>query len=74
MENHLHWALDVVFRQDASRIRKDHAPRSLSLLRKLALVMVRKEKRHKRGVQTKRKRAAWDPDYLLKLLAAGLAS
>ncbi len=74
VENHLHWALDVVFREDASRIRKDHAPRNLSLLRKLALMMVRKEKSHKKGVQTKRKRAAWDPDYLLKLLAAGLAS
>ncbi len=74
VENHLHWALDVVFGEDASRIRKDHAPRNLSLLRKLALMMVRKETSHKRGVQTKRKRAAWDPDYLLKLLAAGLAS
>jgi predicted transposase YbfD/YdcC len=74
VENQLHWALDVVFREDQSPIRKDHAPRNLSLLRKLALMLVRKEKSHKRGVQIKRKRAAWDPDYLLKLLAAGLSS
>ncbi len=74
VENHLHWALDVVFREDASCIRKDHAPRNLSLLRKLALMWVRKEKSHTRGMQTKRKRAAWDLDYLLTLLAAGLAA
>ena len=74
VENQLHWALDVVFREDQSCIRKDHAPRNLSLLRKLALMLVRKETSHKRGVQIKRKRAAWDPAYLLKLLAAGLSS
>ncbi len=72
VENQLHWMLDVAFREDQSLVRKDHAPRNLSLLRKLALMLVRREKTHKRGVQTKRKRAAWDPDYLLKLLGAAL--
>lgn len=72
VENNLHWMLDVAFREDQSLVRKDHAPRNLSLLRKLALMLVRREKTHKRGVQTKRKRAAWDPDYLLKLLGAAL--
>lgn len=72
VENRLHWMLDVAFREDLSLVHKDHAPRNLSLLRKLALMLVRREKTHKRGVQTKRKRAAWDPDYLLKLLGAAL--
>jgi predicted transposase YbfD/YdcC len=35
IENQLHWCLDVVFGEDASRIRKDHAPRNVSLLRRL---------------------------------------
>jgi hypothetical protein len=29
VENQLHWCLDVVFIEDASRIRKDHAPRNI---------------------------------------------
>jgi predicted transposase YbfD/YdcC len=72
VENGLYWMLDVAFHEDQSLVRKDHAPRNLSLLRKLALMLVRREKTHKRGVATKRKRAAWDPDYLLKLLGAAL--
>lgn len=71
VENQLHWMLDVAFREDECRVRKDHGPRNLSLLRKLALMLVRKESTHKRGVAVKRKRAAWDNNYLLKIISAG---
>jgi predicted transposase YbfD/YdcC len=40
IENQLHWCLDVVFAEDDSRIRKDHAPRNMSLLKRLALNLV----------------------------------
>ena len=43
IENHLHWCLDVVFNEDASRIRLHHAPRNISLLRRLALNLLRQE-------------------------------
>ena len=33
----MHWTLDATFAEDASRKRKDHAPRNYSLIRKLAL-------------------------------------
>lgn len=71
VENQLHWMLDVAFREDECQVRKDHGPRNLSLLRKLALMLVRKEATHKRGVAVRRKRAAWDNSYLLKVIAAG---
>ena len=71
VENQLHWMLDVAFREDQCKVRKDHGPRNLSLLRKLALMLVRRESTHKRGVATKRKRAAWDNNYLLKVISAG---
>lgn len=36
-ENQLHWCLDVIFREDASRARKDNSPLNLNVLRKTAL-------------------------------------
>ena len=37
IENRLHWVLDVVFREDASTLRKQNAPQNLSLIRKIAI-------------------------------------
>ena len=37
IENGLHWGLDVIFAEDASQVRKDHAPQNLSLFNKIAL-------------------------------------
>ncbi len=37
IENNLHWALDVVFNEDACRVRKGNAPENLNTLRKIAL-------------------------------------
>jgi predicted transposase YbfD/YdcC len=33
IENSLHWVLDVVFREDSSRIRKDCGPENMALVR-----------------------------------------
>ena len=72
IENQLHWCLDVGFREDESRIRTDHGPENIALLRKIAMNLAKNERTHKKGVQAKRKLAAWSDDYLLKLLQAGL--
>ena len=39
IENDLHWQLDVSFREDASRVRTDHAPTNLSVIRRFARAM-----------------------------------
>lgn len=70
VENSLHWILDVVYREDESRIRKDHAPENMSLLRKMTLNMLKNETTEKSGINIKRKMAGWDNDYLLKVLRA----
>lgn len=72
IENELHWCLDVAFREDESSMHTDHGPENLALLRKIVLNLVKNERTCKRGMQAKRKRAAWDPPYLLTLLATGL--
>jgi len=68
IENAFHWVLDIAFREDESRVRKDHAPRNLALLRRLALNLLKQETSLKVGVKAKRLRAGWDAPYLLKVL------
>lgn len=67
VENHLHWALDTNFYEDASRIRKDHAPENLSMLRKVALSWLYQQT-SKRSVRSKKKKVAWNNRFLEKLL------
>ncbi|MEM5838750.1 ISAs1 family transposase, partial [Pediococcus acidilactici] len=59
IENQLHWCLDVVFAEDACRIRKNHAPRNFSLLRRLALNLLRQEP-SRASLKMKRYRAGLD--------------
>lgn len=69
VENQLHWCLDVVFKEDASRIRKDHAPRNMSVLRRLALNLLRQEP-SKGSLVMKRYRAGLDDQFMLQILSA----
>ena len=68
IENGLHWVLDIAFREDECRIRKDHAPANFAVLRHIALNLLRKENSKRRSIKTKRLRAGWDTDYLGKIL------
>ena len=62
------WVVDVRFREDDSRVRNRTAARNLALLRTIALNIVGRDKTTKASVRAKRKRAAWNDSYMLKLL------
>lgn len=70
IENQLHWVLDVAFNEDDSRIRKDHAPENMALIRHIALNLLRQDTVAKVGIKAKRLKAGWDNDYLAHILSA----
>lgn len=68
IENSLHWVLDIAFREDDSRIRKDHGPENMTTLRHIALNLLKQDKSIKVGIKSKRKNAGWNERYLLRVL------
>lgn len=68
IENSLHWVLDVAFREDDSRVRQGNAAENMAILRHMALNLLKQEKSAKGGIKAKRLQAAWNNDYLVKVL------
>jgi len=67
IENALHWQLDVSFREDAARNRKDNGPATIAILRRRALDVVRRDT-SKGSLSIKLKRAGWDDTFLRSIL------
>lgn len=68
IENQLHWNLDVIFREDDARAKKDNSPLNMNVLRKVALSLVNHAKV---GHLSKKKlmfKAALNPDVLFAIL------
>lgn len=69
IENSLHWVLDVTFREDDCRVRKDHAPHNFAALRKFVLALLKQDTQFpKRSLRSKRKTAERLPHYRASLL------
>lgn len=60
--------MDVVFDEDHSRVRKDHGPANLARLRRLAQALLQQDTASKASLKARRRKAGWDPDYLMNLL------
>ena len=67
IENALHWQLDVSFREDAARNRKDNGPGNIAVLRRRALDVVRRDT-SKGSLSIKLKKAGWDEEFLCSVL------
>ena len=68
IENSIHWVLDVTFGEDDSRVRRDHAPTNFSLIRKLALNILKTDKISKKSMPQKMLKASLSPEYRESLL------
>src|SRR5215210_1058130 len=69
VENRLHWVLDVQFREDASAVRVGDGAHTFTVLRQVALNLIRQDRTVRGSIASKRFRAALDDAYLARLLA-----
>ena len=69
IENRLHWVLDVTFRDDDSRVRKDQAPKNFAVLKHAAMNLLNKAKT-KKSLRVMRKKAGWNNKFLTEILKA----
>jgi predicted transposase YbfD/YdcC len=67
VENHCHRNLDIVTYEDDARARKNNAPHNLSVIRRMAVDILRA---HPDNISLSRKmrRASWSKEYLFELL------
>ncbi len=67
IENECHWVLDVVFREDGSRIHKDQEAENVGWLRRMVLSLL-KQVKGKRSVAATRMAAGWNEEFLEQIL------
>ena len=72
IENGLHWVLDIAFREDESRVRKDNGPAHFATLRRFAFNLLKRDTTCKVGIAGKRLRALASADYRKHLLMGNL--
>lgn len=72
IENSLHWVLDVTLREDDSRVRKDHAPENMAMVRHIILNMLQNTKKKFKDMSIRRlqKKAGWGDSTLDMILMA----
>ena len=67
VENPLHWRLDMSFREDESRLRKDHGAENFSRLRRIAMNKLKSDPA-KMSLKCKRYRCSIDRENLIRML------
>ncbi len=67
IENSLHWCLDMTFREDYSRIRKDHSAENMAVVRHIALNILQNFPA-KISLARKRRRCSYDEDFFADVL------
>ena len=65
----MHWRLDVGFKEDSCRIRRDQAGENFAVVRHIALNLLTAESSFKAGIKRKQKKANRNNAYLSQVLA-----
>lgn len=68
IENSLHWSLDMAYREDECRIRRENGAEFFSVMRRISMNIIKKDTSKKAGINRKRKMAGMDPLYHAKLM------
>ena len=74
IENKLHWILDMAFREDESRARKDNSAENFNVLRQIALNILKSEKSFKGSITDKQFKCLLDSTYLDKIVNKWICS
>jgi len=67
IENGCHWSLDIIYREDQSRIRDEHMRETFAWLNRLTLSLL-KQHPGKDSIIMKRRVCGWDENFLLEVL------
>ena len=67
IENSLHWSLDMIYREDESRVRNRTFADNLSWLRRLTLSLLKQHPGKQSNIM-KRRMAGWSVDFLMQIL------
>lgn len=68
IENSQHWVLDVQFREDQNRTRKDNAAANFAIIRRMSLNMARRNSKDKLSISKRKLRASLDDSFRTQLL------
>ena len=68
----MHWVLDMIFREDESRIRKKQGPLAFNVMRKIAMALFKQDTTKSASMARKKKMAGLDDDYRSTLLESGI--
>jgi hypothetical protein len=64
--------LDYAFDENRQRNREGNSATNMAIMRHFTLNLLKSEKTAKVGIKTKRLKAGWDENYLLKVLLGNL--
>lgn len=70
VENQLHWVLDVVFREDNARAKKNNSPLNINVFRKISLAILKKTSVARLSIRKKMMKASRSLDFLDSMLFA----
>jgi predicted transposase YbfD/YdcC len=67
IENGLHWCLDVIFHEDLCRTRKDNSAENFSVIRHMAINILKKYPVNM-SLARKRRKCGYDPDFMADVM------